>query len=229
MDSGEIPCGVCGGEGCTEHVFRELLIGCGYPPHVKKLPSVDGNPHWRNLITLDHNPRCHPHLLCDLNFSSRWHTRLNCVDEPVGPIFERDYTLRCDIFDEIHAYEVLEHLGQQGDESSFFRHFSEIWRILKPHGHLYATVPSRFSGWLWGDPSHRRAIVSESLVFLNQKEYIAQCDLRPTGMSDFRDLYRADFEPVLIEDNRTVLQFILQAIKPSRWVALENRPERLVP
>src|SRR3546814_6014455 len=75
------------------------------------------------------------------------------------------------LFDEVHAYEVLEHLGSQGDFRSFFAHFGEIYRALKDGGILFATVPAWDSVWAWADPSHRRVIAPETLVFLDQTQY----------------------------------------------------------
>lgn len=201
--------------------FRELLLGCGHS-RVKKMPSVDGNPNWRGLTTLDLNHQCGPDLVCNLDQIFTTNESWICAipERPCEAIFiepEKRGMLRGNYWDEVHAYEVLEHLGQQGYHEAFFAHFSEIWRILKPGGHLYATVPSRFSEWLWGDPSHRRVIYPCSLVFLDQAEYIRQLDgPQKTAMSDFRHLYKADFKIVRAEDDRTTFRFILQAVKPSR-------------
>jgi hypothetical protein len=131
----------------------------------------------------------------------------------MGRVLEGDY------WDEIHAYQVLEHLGSQGDAAAFFAHFSELWRLLRNGGYLVAEVPSRFSGCFWGDPSHRRAIVAESLSFLDQAEYSRQCDgpeSTRTTMSDFRYLYKADFRCLDQADNRQDFVFVLQAVKPAR-------------
>ncbi len=198
--------------------FRELLIGCGHS-RVKKMPSVDGNPSWRGLVTLDINLSCNPDFWCRIGDQAPWEVsclkyipNFNCVEDEAGKYFPAAS------FDEVHAYEVLEHLGSQGDAVAFFTHFSEIYRILKPGGHLYATVPSRFSPWLWGDPSHRRAILPESLVFLDQAEYARQLDgPQKTAMSDFRYLYQSDFRIIAAEDNRMTFAFVLQAVKPSRY------------
>jgi len=196
----------------TETPYRELLIGCGrsrrkkyaaHPSHPKQWQSPLGAP-----VTLDIDLKVNPDIWCDLNAPPRW------LGYPKGEL--RAYELESDYWDEIHAYQVLEHLGQQGDATSFFAQFSELWRLLKPNGYLVAEVPSRFSSWLWGDPSHRRAILPESLVFLDQSEYVKQVDEHPTGMSDFRHIYKADFRCVQQHDNRNDFVFILQAVKPSR-------------
>lgn len=216
---------------------KQLLIGCGYPlrgahplrggtaaqstttadqRYTKKIRVFDTSDRWEALTTLDVNQDCDPDLWCDLNAQPPWLAapRRQSGDAAFGNLHE----LEGDYWDEIHAYEVLEHLGRQGDAHSFFAQFSELYRLLKPGGHLLATVPSKRSGFFWGDPSHSRAIVEESLVFLDQGEYIRQCDEHPTGMSDFRRIYKADFRLIDRNDNGASFYFILQAVKPSRWV-----------
>ena len=105
----------------------------------------------------------------------------------------------------------MEHLGQQGDFEKFFQDFTEIWRVLKPRGLLCGTCPNWDSPWLWGDPSHTRYIGPESFVFLSQAEYAKQVGITP--MSDFREIYKADFEPVAMERSEDSTVFVLRAIK----------------
>lgn len=202
---------------------KQLLIGCGYPlrggitadsKYRKKIRVFGESDRWGELTTLDVNQDCNPDLWCDLNGQPPW-----CASVKANGQYGELHELQEDYWDEIHAYEVLEHLGRQGDAFSFFAHFSELWRLLKPGGHLCATVPSKRSGFFWGDPSHSRAIVEESLIFLDQGEYIRQCDAPiPTAMSDFRSIYKADFKLIDRNDTGSNLFFILQAVKPSRWV-----------
>jgi predicted SAM-dependent methyltransferase len=171
----------------------ELLIGCG-SARDKRL-TCDGTKEWSNLTTLDYNQDHKPDMLWDLN-----------CPEMLPEWWENE-------FDEIHAYEVLEHLGQQGDYRLFFRQFEAIWRVLKPNGHLLATVPSRHSEWAWGDPSHTRIVQPEQLIFLSQPNYE---NVGKTPMSDFRHIYKADFDPVYVHDDKQTVRIILKAIKPAR-------------
>jgi SAM-dependent methyltransferase len=182
-------------------VKRALLIGCGYSR--AKVLAPDGNSDWGELTTLDCNPECEPDLLCDLE-RVPW-TAVNVSQHTSLPDSN---------FDEVHAYEVLEHLGSQGDAQAFFRHFAEIWRVLKPDGFLCATTPSRYSPWLWGDPGHKRVILPQSLTFLDQTQYTAQVGV--TMMSDYRNMYRADFKIIQAQDDKVFNRIVLQAVKPSR-------------
>jgi hypothetical protein len=218
--------------------YRQLLIGCGRRRDKRVwltsemlggAPEGAGptsNREWVNLYTLDSNPACKPDLVCDLStfdwYISRY-GRITSTERGLACMAD-DGMLRSNFWDEIHAYEVLEHLGGLGDERAFFAHFSELWRILKPGGHLLATCPSRFSSWLWGDPSHKRAILPETLIFLDQTEYMRQCDdeTMRTPMSDFREIYVADFRVVYSHDNKITHTFILQAVKPSRIRLVDN-------
>lgn len=172
---------------------RELLIGCGRNLS-KQLSNEENNTGWSNLTTLDINTDHKPDVV--------W----NLEDMP--------FPFDDETFDEIHAYEVLEHTGRQGDYKFFFAQFEEFYRILKPDGLLCATVPHWQSVWAWGDPSHTRTIQLESLTFLNQQEYINQVGKTP--MSDFRYIYKADFEIVGYNTSEHNFAFILKAIKPSR-------------
>jgi SAM-dependent methyltransferase len=168
----------------------ELLIGCG-SSRAKKL-STQGRSEWIGLVTLDYEKRHSPDVVHDL------HDPLPFDD---------------DTADEIHAYEVLEHVGRQGDYKFFFQQFADFWRVLKPNGILFGTVPLPTSPWAWGDPSHTRVIPKETFVFLHQPSYE---QVGKTAMSDFRSIYKADFEIIHLNENCDVLEFALQAIKPSR-------------
>ena len=178
---------------------RELLIGCGNR-RVKEL-SIAEVAEWHDLTTLDVDPTTNPDVVHDLNILP--------------------YPFEDNSFDEIHAYEVLEHTGQQGDWRWFFAQFSEFYRILKPDGQLYGTSPLWTSNWAWGDPGHSRVIQPESLIFLDQAQYTQQ--IGQTPMTDYRHVWKGDFEPLgmgplqVPEGQRPVrFYYVLKAVKPSR-------------
>jgi len=152
---------------------------------------------WIELVTLDHNADHKPDVVWNLN---------------VRPLpFENE------TFDEIHAYEVLEHLGSGvGDYRSWFNEWAEWYRILKPGGLVIGTSPALDSPWLFGDPSHTRVVSAEMLTFLSQAQYTEQVGRTP--MSDFRWIYHADFDPKHLETNGQTFIFVMQAVKPSRLV-----------
>ncbi|MBU1169633.1 MAG: class I SAM-dependent methyltransferase [Proteobacteria bacterium] len=169
--------------------YRELLMGCG--SRIEKDLYIGDNKAFSHVTRLDNNPDHKPDVLWDLT---------------IHPLPFEDNT-----FDEIHAYEVLEHLAVQGDYQFFFSEFSEYWRILKHGGYFLGSCPDRNSEWAWGDPSHKRIIQKENFVFLDQGEYARQ--VGETRMSDFRYLYKADFKLVYCEIKVKTLQFVLQAVK----------------
>lgn len=171
--------------------MSELLIGCG-SNRAKKL-VYGGRSEWGALTTLDFNADHEPDVVHDM------------ANLPL-PFAD-------DSFDEIHAYECLEHVGAQGDWRFFFAQWSDFWRMLKPDGLFFGTCPAASSPWAWGDPSHTRIIGPECMVFLSQPNY-AQVGISP--MSDFRFVYRADFDLIHSRTAGDHFEFVLKAVKPSR-------------
>ena len=152
---------------------------------------MGGRAEWSALTTLDNNPGHKPDIVHDLN--------------------EIPLPFADNAFDEIHAYEVLEHVGGQGDYRFFFAQWEDFWRLLKPGGVFLGTVPLPTSVWAWGDPSHTRVLPRECFTFLSQENYEKQVGV--TAMSDFRHIYKADFEIVYLQDIGECLGFALRAVK----------------
>ena len=169
--------------------MSELLIGCGNS-RVKKLTFAEIPDKWTDLTTLDIDPSTKPDVVHNLD---------------VMPLPFADNS-----FDEIHAYEVLEHCGRQGDWKFFLDQFGEFYRILKPGGVFCATVPMWDSPWAWGDPGHTRVITKGSLVFLNREEY---SQVGQTAMTDYRPFMACDFVTLAVSENENTMGFVLQARK----------------
>ena len=168
----------------------ELLLGAGN--NTKKKITFDQVPsEWTEMITLDIDPTTNPGVCHDLN------------NLPLP--FDDD------MFDEIHAYEVLEHTGKQGDWMFFFNQFYEFWRILKPGGFMIGTCPMWDSPWAWGDPGHTRIISKEVLTFLSKEAYAEQ--VGKTAMTDYRGWWKGDFELFAAQEEKDTFGFVLKAIK----------------
>lgn len=168
---------------------RELLIGCGNS-RKKQVHGSWTTEDWSNLTTLDMDAGCKPDVVHNLD---------------VLP-----YPFADNTFDEIHAYQVLEHTGRQGDWKFFFDQFYEFWRILKPDGLFVASVPMWDSPWAWGDPGHTRVITKGSLIFLDQREY---AQVGQSAMTDYRHAWKGNFQPFAAIEKEHEFGFILKAIK----------------
>lgn len=171
----------------------ELLIGCG-SNRDKKL-VYEGRSAWAALVTLDINSDHKPDVVHDL------------AQIPLP--------FDADTFDEVHAYDVMEHVGTQGDWRFFFAQWSDFWRILKPGGVFFGISPHWSSPWCWGDPGHTRIIGPECLTYLKQPEYDRQIGVTP--MTDYRFAFKDDFDVIHAEVvGGEQFRYVLQAVKPTR-------------
>ena len=165
--------------------MRQLLLGSGGSRKKKMVHELTPDKEFTDLVTLD-----------IAGVADIYHDLDNLPYD-----FFRDET-----FDEIHAYEVLEHCGTQGDEKFFFEQFNEFWRILKPGGVFCASVPSHESVWAFGDPGHKRVLPPCVFNFLAE-EFYAQ--LGTTPCADYRHLIKGYWKLIGIDEGDTNF-FILQ-------------------
>lgn len=163
-----------------------LMLGAGHSKVERRLIVPGSAPEEKtDWVTLDFNQDADPDILYDLDnlekedplFHGERNGRIRDTLDPWGSPIDDG------IFDEIHAYEVLEHFGRQGDFLGFFASFREFWRILKPHGWFIGSCPTVGSGWEWGDPGHTRVISNKTLSFLTHVPYD---NMGTTMASDYR-------------------------------------------
>lgn len=166
--------------------YRELLLGCGNSRE-KRIKHNDVSKDWQNLTTLDIDPACKPDIVWDLN--------------------ALPYPFEDAQFDEVHAYECLEHCGKQGDWRFFFAQFRELHRILKPGGLLCGTVPLWGSPWAWADPGHTRVLPKESFYLLHRPLY--DNEVGKTSITDYRDVWPVSFDIVGFNEGEHQLGFVL--------------------
>lgn len=147
--------------------MKALMLGSGFTTAKRSLEPIGvvlDEPEW---TTLDINPECNPDILFDLE-GIEYGDKLPFPDNA---------------FDELHAYQVLEHFGELGDHKGLFSTFREFWRILKPGGSFYGDTPDIHSKWLFGDPGHRRVVSECTLSFLTRRAYE---ELGKTTSTDYR-------------------------------------------
>lgn len=155
-----------------------LLLGSGHKTQPEfnladLFPDAGFSKNYESVTRLDINPDCEPDILADA--SELHHAGL-----------PREY------YDEIHAYEVMEHFGAQGDYRAFFDTMNDIAELLRPGGHFITSSPNHDSPWAWGDPGHTRVILPETYCFLYKSTY----EVEDSPATDYRRFVRYWWEPV---------------------------------
>lgn len=195
--------------GCGNSRRQNIIIAENAPNLEAKGPNFEDN--FEDVWTLDMDPGAKPKILWDLE-RLPW---------PV-PKAEFDQVHAYEVlehlsgpFDEVHAYEVLCNLGGVGDWKFFFALWRQIWEVLKPGGLVCATTPWWESVWAWQDPGHKRVYSPYLLTYLNQAEYIKQ--IGHTAMTDYRSVWPPPYSFRLVlaqmsgDDPKTAgFQFVLK-------------------
>lgn len=172
---------------------KVLVLGCGNSrKHVMHVGSeadlatmgTTFDDNFEDVWTIDMDPGAKPKILWDLE-KLPWPVPKASFDQVHA--YEVLEHLSAGGFDEVHAYEVLCNLGAVGDWKFFFALWRQIWDVLKPGGIVCATTPWWESVWAWQDPGHRRVYSTELLTYLDQDEYIRQVGV--TAMTDYRSVW----------------------------------------
>ena len=112
-----------------------------------------------------------------------------------------------DTFDEIHAYDSLEHWGTQGDWKGYFDEFAEYHRILKDKGKMYIIVPNTTD--LFTDPGHRR-FFSQNHFFMLMQDFYDQCKETNTPCTDYRFYWKKNFRVAVMRSSDHHFAVILE-------------------
>ena len=167
-----------------------LLLGAGTNRDKRIIPP-GSTKEWGELTTVDLQDA---DIIHDLN---------------VFPyLFNSPYWDNEDLYDEIHAYEILEHLGTQGDFKFFFDQFNELHRWLKPGGFLCISVPLPTSIWAFGDPGHTRVLPKTVFSFLTEGHYD---QLGKTACADYRHMIKGYWTIEAMSESKELLCVILRA------------------
>jgi SAM-dependent methyltransferase len=153
-----------------------LLLGAGHGR--KKKVWLESSPEWNQpLVTLDMGNECGADVVWDLE--------------------NRPLPFKDEEFDELAAYDVLEHVGRQGDWRGWFDEMAEYWRILKPGGFFGIIVP--IGGDAFADPGHTRFIHRNHFGMLNQTFYEG-CLQKGQPVTDYRWYWKRNFNIAYLEE-----------------------------
>lgn len=156
---------------------RNLLLGCGHDR--RKRVFLQGSESWDGeLVLIDMNKNCGASVVWNLDILP--------------------WPLQTASFDEIHAYDVLEHLGTQGDWRRWFAEMAEVWRLLKPNGLFAAIVPINADAL--ADPGHRRFFSQSYFNFLSQDFYRLARE-QGANVTDYTWYWHLDFEMVHMQED----------------------------
>lgn len=150
---------------------KTLLLGAGRD-RSKKLYIGNQSTWDGELVTLDMDPNSGADFIWDLE--------------------KRPLPFADEEFDELAAYDVLEHVGRQGDWRDFFDQFAEYWRILKPGGLFGIIVPIGEDAFC--DPGHSRFYAPKHFYMLAQRFYAEN----PGG--DYRWYWKRSFEVLHMQE-----------------------------
>ena len=153
-----------------------LLLGAGHSR--QKKVALKLAPDWTgDLITLDMGDNVGADVVWDLE--------------------NRPLPFQDEEFDELGAYDVLEHIGKQGDWRGWFDEMAEYHRILKPGGYFGIIVPIGEDAF--ADPGHTRFFGQNHFGFLSQKFYEENLKAK-NPITDYRFYWKKNFDIKFIQN-----------------------------
>ncbi len=170
---------------------RSLLLGCGHN-HSKQL-QWGGKAEWAGELTkVDLYPESGADVVFDMDDLA-----LRGIPLPFPD----------DTFDEIGAFNCIEHWGRQGDFRGWFREMAEYHRILKPGGLMFIVVPVGDDAL--ADPGHTRFFQGNYFGFLSQAFYELNA-IKQTCFSDYRWIWKLNFDLLYLKEHGHHLAAVLR-------------------
>lgn len=161
--------------------MSSLLVGCGNN-HAKQV-IFDGQSEWTgDLVKLDMYPDCGADVVWDMDETA---------------VHKKPLPFDDGVFDEIGAYNCMEHWGRQGDWRGWFYEMGEYWRILKSGGLMGVLVP--IGGDALADPGHTRFFQANYFGFLSQIFY-ERNEVKATCFTDYRWAWKLNFDVLYLKE-----------------------------
>lgn len=163
-----------------------LLIGCGHS-RTKNVYFPD-NQNWvEPLITVDMNPDCGADVVMTMDGLGQRSWR-----HPFG----KRLPFPDNHFDEVGAFNCMEHWGAQGDWRAYFDEMAEYHRVMKPGALFYILVP--IGDDAYADPGHTRFFHVNHFGFLSQGFYEENGKLM-TCYTDYKWYWKKNFDVLVLQ------------------------------
>jgi hypothetical protein len=166
--------------------MKSLLIGAGHSRQ-KKIWLGEQSEWLGQLVTLDMGDNCGADVVWDLN---------------VRPLPFADGE-----FVELAAYDVLEHVGRQGDWKGWFDEMAEYHRILVAGGTFGVIVPVNEDAF--ADPGHTRFFQQNYFGFLTREFYDNNL-ANGAQVTDYRWYLKAYWEIMHLEHKNNHIAVMLR-------------------
>ena len=141
------------------------------------------------VFHIDKNPDIGADIVWDLNRGLPWSSSPDArFAQDSGVPFDNNV-------DEVHAYHLIEHIGEMGKTEVWFGFWRDCWRALRSGGLMFIVAPYYLHENAIGDPTHTRLICRQTFHFLDRSSYL----VKPGGVSSAISQLDIDFDFVTKE------------------------------
>ena len=88
-------------------------------------------------------------------------------------LFREPIPFASDYFDSVSAYDFLEHVprvavGEMATRFPFIELMNEVWRVLRPEGRFYASMPAYPHAAAFQDPTHVNILTRQTHIYFTR-------------------------------------------------------------